>query len=214
MQVIGINGSPRKGWNTDLLVQEALKGVASKGAKTELIQLYDLSFKGCISCFECKRVGGKSLGHCAVDDELKPVLAKIEKADALIIGTPIYVNEVTASVRALVERLTFQYITYRKDGTLLNTHRINTALIFDMNVLESQLDDLGYRAKFKEYETRFNRIIGPVKSMYVTGTLQTTDYSKYDMTLMSETERKKRREEIFPQDLQRAFTLGAGLADS
>jgi multimeric flavodoxin WrbA len=213
MQALGINGSPRKGWNTDLLVQEALKGAASKGAQTELIQLYDLSFKGCISCFECKRVGGKNLGHCAVEDDLKPVLAKIEKADALIISTPIYINEVTASVRALVERLTFQYLTYRKDGALLNPHRINTALIFNMNVLESQLDAVGYRVKFKEYEARFNRIIGPTKIMHVTGTLQTKDYSKYDMTLMSETERKKRRDEVFPQDLQRAFTLGAGLID-
>jgi multimeric flavodoxin WrbA len=213
MKIIGINGSPRKGWNTDLLVQEALKGAASKGAQTDLIHLYDLNFKGCISCFECKRVGGKSLGHCAVNDDLKPVLDKIEKADALIIASPIYINEVTASVRALVERLTFQYLTYRKDGAVLNTRRKNAALIFDMNIAEEKLDQVGYLVRFKEYENRFNRLIGPTKVMCVTATLQTYDYGKYDMTLFNEAERKQRREEVFPQDLKKAFDLGAGLTE-
>ncbi|MDR3193548.1 MAG: NAD(P)H-dependent oxidoreductase, partial [Treponema sp.] len=55
MKAIGINGSPRKGWNTFLLVQEALKGAASRGAETVLVNLYDLAFSGCLSCFECKR---------------------------------------------------------------------------------------------------------------------------------------------------------------
>ncbi len=211
MKVIGINGSPRKGWNTDLLVQEALKGAASKDAQTELVHLYDLNFKGCISCFECKRIGGKSLEHCAVDDDLKPLLAKIDQADALIIGSPIYISEVTASVRALIERLTFQHITYRQDGRLLNTRRIHTALIFDMNVSESQLDAFGYRAKFSEYEKLFTRIIGPAKSLCVTATLQTNDYGKYDMTALNEAERKQRRNDVFPHDLQKSFALGAWL---
>jgi multimeric flavodoxin WrbA len=210
-EIIGINGSPRKGWNTDLLVQEALKGAESKGAKTELVHLYDLNFKGCISCFECKRVDGNSLGHCALNDDLKPLLAQIEKADGLIIGAPIYFGEVTACVRALIERLMFQYITYRKDGRLLNTRRKNTMLIFDMNVPEAQLNAVGYTTKFTEYENLFTRIIGPTKSLYSTATLQTNDYGKYDMSMFDEADRKKRHNEVFPKDLQKAFSLGAGL---
>jgi multimeric flavodoxin WrbA len=115
MVTIAINGSPRKGWNTHILVEEALKGAASRGSKTELVNLYDLNFKGCISCFECKRRGGKSFGRCASGDELKPVLDRIHECDALIIGSPIYVGEVTSAVRAFIERLTFQYITYSGD---------------------------------------------------------------------------------------------------
>jgi Multimeric flavodoxin WrbA len=54
MKIIAFNGSPRKKWNTATLLQKALDGAASKGAETELIHLYDLNYKGCISCFACK----------------------------------------------------------------------------------------------------------------------------------------------------------------
>jgi multimeric flavodoxin WrbA len=58
--VIAVNGSPRKRWNTAMMLEHALKGAESKGAETELIHLYDLDFKGCTSCFACKLKGGKS----------------------------------------------------------------------------------------------------------------------------------------------------------
>ena len=57
MKVIGINGSPRRNWNTATLVRDALEGAAEMGAETELYNLYDLDFKGCTSCFSCKRIG-------------------------------------------------------------------------------------------------------------------------------------------------------------
>lgn len=70
MKVIAINGSPRKKWNTATLLEKVIEGVASQGAKTELVHLYDLSFKGCISCFACKLKDGKSYGRCAVQARL------------------------------------------------------------------------------------------------------------------------------------------------
>ena len=54
MKIIAINGSPRKGWNTDILLKKALEGAASAGAETEMVYLYDLKFRGCISCMACK----------------------------------------------------------------------------------------------------------------------------------------------------------------
>lgn len=74
MKVYAINGSPRKSWNTAMLLENALKGAAAQGAETELIHLYDLNFKGCTSCFGCKLKGGKSYGKCAMRDDLTPVL--------------------------------------------------------------------------------------------------------------------------------------------
>jgi multimeric flavodoxin WrbA len=212
MKLVAINGSPRKGWNTHLLVQEVMKGAASKGAQTELIHLYDLNFRGCISCFECKRRGGSSLGRCAVKDELRPVLDKIDACDALALGSPIYINEVTAAMRAFIERFTFQYITYRPDGSSFFKRRVKTALIYTMNVPESRLDEIGYNTLFRSYEARFNRLIGPVQSLICTATWQTGDYSKYEMTMFNEAERKKRREEVFPLDCKKAFDMGAELA--
>jgi multimeric flavodoxin WrbA len=54
-KIIAINGSPRKEWNTATLLDHALRGAESHGAKTELIHIYDLDFRGCTSCFSCKR---------------------------------------------------------------------------------------------------------------------------------------------------------------
>ena len=59
MKVIAVNGSPRKTWNTATLLEHALAGAAGSGAETEQVHLYDLEFKGCISCFACKKIGGK-----------------------------------------------------------------------------------------------------------------------------------------------------------
>jgi multimeric flavodoxin WrbA len=212
MKTIGINGSPRKGWNTAILVEEALAGAASRGSETELVNLYDLNFKGCISCFACKLKGGKSLGRCAANDDLKPVLDRIHECDALVVGSPIYLSEVTAGVRAFYERLAFQYSTYgnRERPSFFDRH-FPTVLIYTMNVGESMLDAAGYTAKFKDYEDNYNRYFGPARTLVSTETWQTTDYGKYEMSMFNGDERKKRRDEVFPKDRQKAFDLGAGL---
>jgi len=59
MKAIAVNGSPRKTWNTAQLLKKALEGAAGAGAETKIIHLYDLNFKGCTSCFACKRKNSK-----------------------------------------------------------------------------------------------------------------------------------------------------------
>ncbi|GHV26547.1 flavodoxin [Synergistales bacterium] len=212
MAIIALNGSPRKGWNTHLLLEKALEGARSKGAETELINLYDLNFKGCLSCFECKRKNGPSVGVCAVLDDLRPALQKIAVCDALILGSPIYIGEVTASMRALVERLTFQYIPYSKERTTFFEGNIPSAFIYTMNVPESALEELGYTEKFEFYGKLLSRVLNaPSESLISTETWQTEDYGKYHMSMFDEAERRKRRSEVFPQDLEKAFALGAAL---
>ena len=112
MKVIAFNGSPRKKWNTATLLAKALEGAASQGAGTELFHLYDLDFKGCISCFACKTKGGKSYGRCAVEDDLRPILKKVLKADAIILGSPIYFGTVSGEMRSFMERLLFPFRPY------------------------------------------------------------------------------------------------------
>jgi multimeric flavodoxin WrbA len=70
MKILAVNGSPRKKWNTAILLNKALEGAESQGAETALIHLYDLNFKGCTSCFACKMKDGNSFGRCAVRDEV------------------------------------------------------------------------------------------------------------------------------------------------
>ena len=65
MKVMAVNGSPRKDWNTGTLLNKALEGAKSIGAETEFIHLYDYSFKGCISCFACKKRTAQWPGRAA-----------------------------------------------------------------------------------------------------------------------------------------------------
>jgi multimeric flavodoxin WrbA len=152
------------------------------------------------------------LGRCAARDELSPVLERIAACDGLLLGSPIYIGEVTAAVRAHFERLTFQYVTYRKDGSTFNERRIPVGLFYTMNIAESSIPGMGYDGKFKFYEDRYNHLIGPAKTIVSTETWQTQDYSKYEMSMFDGDARWKRREEVFPQDLKRAFDLGAEMA--
>ncbi|HEX9082054.1 MAG TPA: flavodoxin family protein, partial [Holophagaceae bacterium] len=95
MKAIAINGSPRKKWNTATLLEKALAGAKSKGARTELVHLYELDYKGCISCFACKKIGGRGYGRCAVKDELTPILKAAAEADVLFLGSPVYFSTET-----------------------------------------------------------------------------------------------------------------------
>lgn len=110
MIVLAINGSPRKKGNTAILLNKALEGATSKGAQTELIHLYDLNFKGCTSCLECKLKGGKSYGRCAYKDELTSVLSKIETADAVIVGAPNYLGTISGEMKSFLERLVYHFL--------------------------------------------------------------------------------------------------------
>ncbi len=156
MQVIGINGSPRKQWNTATLVAKALEGAAAQGAQTELVHLYDLDFKGCTSCFACKTRGGKSYGRCAMKDGLTPVLAKIATADALVIGSPVYFGSVTGETRSFIERLLFPYLTYTVPYGTLFPKKLATAFIYTMNVTEERSREFGY-----EYFIKVERTLCP-----------------------------------------------------
>ena len=212
MKVLGINGSPRKKWNTGTLVSKALEGAAAAGAETELIHLYDLDFKGCISCFSCKRLNGKSYGKCAVKDDLAPVLEKVEKADALVLGSPIYFAEVTGEMRSFIERLFFQYLVYDKAKTILTPKKMPTCFIYTMNVTEQVVKDWGYDVKIKYYAQQLSRFFGyPSESLIVTDTYQFDDYAKYASSRFDAQAKAKRREEVFPVDCRKAYDLGAKL---
>ena len=81
MKIVAINGSPRKGWNTDMLVDKAIEGARSKGAEVEKFDLYKLDgFIGCRSCMACKRP--ERGGTCYIKDGLKPVLDAAKRPTA------------------------------------------------------------------------------------------------------------------------------------
>jgi multimeric flavodoxin WrbA len=147
MEVIAFNGSSRKTWNTATLLQKALDGATSQGATTKLVHLYDLDFKGCRSCFGCKTKGGKSYGKCAVNDDLTPILKEVEKADALILGSPTYFWAVSGEMKSFMERLMFPFYRYTTDddpAPSLFPKKIHTGFIYTMSASEERLKQLGY----------------------------------------------------------------------
>ena len=213
MKVLAINGSPRKTWNTATVLTKALEGAASQGAQTELIHLYDLNYKGCISCFACKREGGSSYGKCGYQDGLTPVLEKIEAADALLLGSPIYFGNMTGEVRSLMERMLFQHLVYDPGYSTLAKKK-PVGLIFTMNVKQSMLRDMGYDRTFAGLKMTFSRFFGPAETLLVTDTYQFSDYSHYITTAFDPAAKAKQRQEVFPEDCKKAFELGVRLAGS
>jgi len=212
MIIMAFNGSPRKKWNTATLLQKALDGAGSQGAETELIHLYDLNYKGCISCFACKTIGGKSYGKCAVHDDLAPIFTRIEQADALILGSPIYWGSVSGEMKSFMERLLFQYATYTDPPGSLFPNKIKTGFVYTMNVTEEIMKEWGYAVNFNRNEAALRRILGESEYMCSFDTYQFDDYSKVLATRFDPVKKKKRHEEVFPKDCDKAFEMGARLA--
>ena len=101
MTVLGINCSPRKGGNTELLIKEVFKSIEKHGIKTEFFQLGGKKVDGCIACMKCKK---KADGRChQKNDVINNCIERMLKADAIIIGSPVYIADLTAECKALIE---------------------------------------------------------------------------------------------------------------
>lgn len=113
MKILGIVGSPRKGGNTDILVSQVLKGAVSKGAEQERIYLDDLQMYPCKACSKCA-----STGECIIEDDFHKVLKKIKESDAVVLGSPIYCQTVTAQTKILIDRVESSQLSksYTPDG--------------------------------------------------------------------------------------------------
>jgi len=207
-RIIAVNAGPRIGWNTETLIAEASKGAQSAGAEVKRYDLFRLErYTGCISCFGCKKERFK--GHCICRDGLTPVLDDIRTADGLIIGSPNYLGELTASFRALYERLIFQNLTYSMDPMCCNENMIPVLLIMTSNA-----PDYGYQALLQNYQQTMSRFVGPTRVLVSGDTQQLKDYSKTDWPWYFNAEAKYRRHEtVFPMECRKAYEMGLELVE-
>ncbi len=215
MNIIAINGSPRKKFNTATILQHVLDGArqACPDIECEMVNLYEHDYKGCISCFECKRLGGKNYGKCAVHDGIADILTRSLHADCLVFGSPVYFSDVTGMMRCFWERLYFPNFVYDKDYSSLAPKKIRTAFIYTMNIPEQLMDKTGYPQRFAQMEMFAGKLFGHKPFVqYVCDTYQFNDYSKYKMEVFSETEKAKVRETQFPLDCRKAEEIGGKLA--
>jgi multimeric flavodoxin WrbA len=210
--VIAINGSPRKKRNTATLLEHALEGAKSQGADTELVHLYDLDFKGCTSCFACKLKEGKSYGRCAMKDDLTPILARIEHADGLILGSPIYLATITGAMKSFLERFTYPYVTYATlPPSSIFAGTMQIGFIYTFGVSDTTMKAMQYDWQIRVNQMLLDHMFGKTESLVVNDTSLFDDYSKY-VTVHDVAAKKKQHRDVFPQDCKRAYDLGMRMA--
>jgi multimeric flavodoxin WrbA len=215
MKIYAINGSPRKNKNTATLLQKALDGVKEsakdKEVETEIINLYDLNYTGCKSCFACKRLEGKSYGKCALKDDIQEVLERLSEADGIIFGSPIYFGNITGQLQSFLERLLFPYLVYDKNYSSIAPKKMPTAFIYTMNAPEEIMDQIGYLKTFNHIGSYIEGMLTKPLVMYSNNTYQFDDYSKYKSDAFSEEAKAEHRKMQFPLDCEKAFELGLNL---
>ncbi len=211
MKLLAINGSPRKAMNTAQVLEQVVKGAQAQGAEAKLVHLRDISFKGCISCFHCKDPAGSSYGRCILKDDLRPVLQQAHEADALVLGSPFYFGVETGLMRSFMERLWFQYFLYSLKKKPLSPRKKAAALVYTMNIKEEDIPKYGKDRAIALSKGVMERLFAPCEVFLCCDTKQVKDYSRYEMDMWDVSAKLKRHEEVFPQDLARAFALGEKL---
>ena len=99
IKILGIMGSPRYGGNSDLLLDNALKGAKESGAEIEKIRLCDLNISPCSECHGCD-----DTGECIQNDDMQLIYPKIIKADRLFLASPIFFMGISAQTKAMIDR--------------------------------------------------------------------------------------------------------------
>jgi multimeric flavodoxin WrbA len=109
MKILALIGSPRRNGNTDTLVEHVLHGSKTKGHTSKKLYLYDYEISPCIDCRNCKK--GKMV--CPINDGMQKIYPKMETADLIIFGTPLYWYGPTGKMKLLIDRMR-PYIANKK----------------------------------------------------------------------------------------------------
>jgi multimeric flavodoxin WrbA len=123
MKVVAINGSSRKDGNTAILLNLVLDELKKEGIETELIQLAGETLSGCTACFKCAE--NKDQKCAVVNDRGNEYIAKMREAHGILLGSPTYISDMTANMKALIERST---IVSRSNGDLFK-RKVGAAVI-------------------------------------------------------------------------------------
>ena len=129
MKVLLINGSPRRNGCTFTALSEVEKTLHREGIETELVQLGAKAVQGCIACGRCK-----TLGRCVFDDLVNETAPKLEAADGLVVGSPVYYASANGSLIAFLDRLFYSTPfdkTMKAGAAVLSCRRGGASASFD-----------------------------------------------------------------------------------
>jgi multimeric flavodoxin WrbA len=123
MKVVAINGSPRKDGNTAILVNHVLSELNAEGIDTEMIHLAGKKIRGCTACYKCWNTKD---GKCSVtDDPVNEYIAGMAEADGIILASPTYFSDVTAEMKALIDRAGF----VARANDFLFKHKVGAGIV-------------------------------------------------------------------------------------
>lgn len=207
MKIVAVNGGPRKGKNTDQLLDAFLEGVkeASPEAEVEIIRLFDYEFAGCRACYACQLKQNREDLGCRAKDKMTELLRDTFHADGIVFTSPIYYGNMTGHLRSFLERLMYPGVSRRK---------VPTSLIFTMGMPEERKEQfLG--ATLQGFAGMVGRCFGEESEVVTScNTFNYNENSNYDDAFIRGVEEKKAfREEHFAQDLQAAKEAGARLVE-
>lgn len=143
--ILVLSGSPKKNGNTATLIDWFCKGASSSGADIRIIRTAFLKYKsnGCIACRRCQKFEEY---ECAINDDAKPVLAKIAKADVIVIATPLYFFSASAQIKLIFDRM-FSLYKWDNDAGTMETPLTGKTMI----LLASAFEDAGLDALEKPF---------------------------------------------------------------
>ena len=201
-KIMIIDGGPRKNFNTAAMCEKVAEGVRSVGGEAKIMRLYDMDYKGCMSCMACK-IKGKASNVCKYKDALTPVLEEIAEADGLVLGSPIYFGDVTGQMRTFLERLAFPWLSYN-DYSMTAPKKMPVLLIETMNGTPERNNSQGYGSM----EYCFTAALGQPEHLIAYNTYQVKNDDRYELAGFSEEAKRQWRDEHWEEDLQKAFEAG------
>lgn len=216
MNVIAIDGSPRKHFNTATLVDSLLEGVKDvcPAANTEHVHLYDLNYKGCVSCMGCKINNSRFYGHCVHKDDITPVIERVSETDILILASPVYFGDITGAMHCFLERLLFPYETYETSHRTIAPHRMPVVTIYTMNTRKEAFFQRGYNVSLDMIERFISNLFTKPQRLCSYNTCQVKDYSRYRIETYSEADKLKYKAEHWEQDKEAARQTGRKIVAS
>lgn len=208
-KIIIIDGGPRKTFNTASMLKKVAEGAnsVSEGTEVKSYRLYDLDYKGCMSCLACK-IKGKAVNICKFKDALTPILEEIAEADGLVLGSPNYFGEITGQMRAFLERLAFPWLSYN-DYSQTAPKRMPVLLIETQNGTKEYNNCNGYGTM----EYCISQTLGEPEKLIAYNTYQVKNYNNYELAGFSEEAKRQYRDAHWEDDLQQAYNAGKRMAE-
>ena len=208
-KIMIIDGGPRKNFNTASMLQAFAEGAKSVGNEIDvkIVRLYDLDYKGCMSCMACK-IKGRASNICKFKDSLTPILEEVAQADGLVLGSPIYFGQITGQMQAFLERLAFPWLSYN-DYSLTAPKKMPVVLMETMNGLPDNNNSQGYGSM----EYCITTALGQPEHINAYNTYQVKNYDRFELASFSEVSKRQYREENWEKDLQKAREAGRKMAE-